>query len=111
MGTRLDYKFNDNFNLGGTILKLSERPLTNKINIGDEPINNTIFGFDLTYTHDVPFLTRWADKLPIYSTKEKSTITIEGEFAKLLPGNPGAITKDGVAYLDDFEGSQSSIDM
>lgn len=111
MGTRLDYKFNDNFNLGGTVLKLSERPLTSKINIGDEPINNTIIGLDLTYTHDVPFLTRWADKLPIYSTKEKSTITIEGEFAKLLPGNPGAITKDGVAYLDDFEGSQSSIDM
>jgi cell surface protein SprA len=111
MGTRLDYKFNDNFNLGGTILKLSERPLTNKINIGDEPINNTIFGFDLTYSHDVPFLTRWADKLPIYSTKEKSTITVEGEFAKLLPGNPGAIGKKGTAYLDDFEGSQSSIDM
>ena len=111
MGSRFDYKVNDNFNLGGTILKLSERPLTSKINIGDEPINNTIFGFDLTYTHEVPFLTRWADKLPIYSTKEKSTITVEGEFAKLLPGNPGAITKDGVAYLDDFEGSQSSIDM
>ncbi len=111
MGTRLDYKFNENFNLGATAIKLSERPLTNKINIGDEPINNTILGFDLTYTHDVPFLTRWADKLPIYSTKEKSTITVEGEFAKLLPGNPGAIGKDGTAYLDDFEGSQSTIDM
>ncbi|OFY95328.1 MAG: cell surface protein SprA, partial [Bacteroidetes bacterium RIFCSPLOWO2_12_FULL_31_6] len=111
MGSRFDYKVNNNFNIGGTILKLSERPLTSKINIGDEPINNTIFGFDLTYTHEVPFLTRWADKLPIYSTKEKSTITVEGEFAKLLPGNPGAITKDGVAYLDDFEGSQSAIDM
>lgn len=111
MGSRFDYKFNDNFNLGGTILKLSERPLTRKINIGDEPINNTIIGFDLTYTHEVPFLTRWADKLPIYSTKEKSTITVEGEFAKLLPGNPGAIGKDGTAYLDDFEGSQSLIDM
>jgi len=111
MGTRLDYKFNDNFNLGATAIKLSEKPLTSKINIGDEPINNTILGFDLTYTHEVPFLTRWADKLPIYSTKEKSTITIEGEFAKLLPGNPGAIGKDGTAYLDDFEGSQSTIDM
>jgi cell surface protein SprA len=111
MGSRFDYKVNENFNIGGTILKLSERPLTSKINIGDEPINNTIFGFDLTYKHDVPFLTRWADKLPIYSTKEKSTITVEGEFAKLMPGNPGAIGKDGTAYLDDFEGSQSSIDM
>ncbi|MDF1672545.1 MAG: cell surface protein SprA [Vicingaceae bacterium] len=111
MGSRFDYKISDDFNLGGTILKLSERPLTRKINIGDEPINNTVMGFDLTYKRDAPFLTRWADKLPIYSTKEKSSITIEGEVARLFPGNPGAITKDGVAYLDDFEGSQSTIDM
>ncbi len=111
MGSRFDYKISDDFNLGGTIIKLSERPLTRKINIGDEPINNTVVGFDLTYKKDLPFLTRWADKLPIYSTKEKSTITIEGEVAKLFPGNPGAIGKDGTAYLDDFEGSQSTIDM
>ena len=111
MGSRLDYKINNNFNIGGTILKLSERPLTQKVSIGDEPINNTIWGLDVTYTHDVPFLTRWADKLPIYSTKEKSTITVEGEFAHLIPGNPGAITKKGIAYLDDFEGSQSQINM
>lgn len=111
MGSRFDYKISDDFNLGATILKLSERPLTRKINIGDEPINNTTVGFDLTYKTDAPFLTRWADKLPIYSTKEKSSITIEGEVARLFPGNPGAITKDGIAYLDDFEGSQSTIDM
>lgn len=111
MGTRLDYKISDKFNIGGTIIKLSERPLTPKINIGDEPINNTIWGLDLTYTSEVPLLTRLADKLPIYSTKEKSTITIEGEFAQLRPGNPSAISKSGTAYLDDFEGSQSTIDL
>lgn len=111
MGSRFDYKFNDDFNIGGTILKLSERPLTRKINIGDEPINNTIFGFDFTYTKDAPLLTRLVDKLPIYSTKEKSTITVEGEYARLIPGNPSAITDEGVAYLDDFEGSQTTIDM
>lgn len=111
MGTRLDYRISDKFNIGSTIIKLSERPLTPKINIGDEPINNTIYGFDLTYSTDAPFLTRWADKLPLYSTKEKSTFTIEGEFAHLLPGNPSAISKSGTAYLDDFEGSQSTIDL
>jgi len=111
MGTRLDYKISDKFNIGGTVIKLSERPLTPKINIGDEPINNTIWGLDLTYSNEVPFLTRLADKLPIYSTKEKSTITIEGEFAQLRPGNPSAISRSGTAYLDDFEGSQSTIDL
>lgn len=111
MGTRLDYRVSDKFNIGGTVIKLSERPLTPKINLGDEPINNTIWGTDITYSTEAPFLTRWVDKLPIYSTKEKSTFTIEGEFAQLRPGNPRAISKEGTAYLDDFEGSQSTIDL
>ena len=111
LGSRFDYKFSDDFNVGGTILRLSERPLTRKINIGDEPINNTIWGLDVTYTKEVPLITRWIDKLPIYSTKEKSTVTLEGEFAHLIPGNPSAITDEGVAYLDDFEGSQSTINL
>ncbi|MBL1231294.1 MAG: cell surface protein SprA [Flavobacteriales bacterium] len=111
MGSRFDYKINDDFNIGGTIIRLSERPLTRKVNIGEEPINNTIWGLDVNYTKETPFITRALDKLPLYSTKEKSSITFEGEFAHLIPGNPGAIGKDGTAYLDDFEGSQSRIDM
>ncbi len=111
MGTRLDYKINDKFNIGGTFVKLSERPLTPKINIGDEPINNIIWGSDITYSSEVPLLTRLADKLPVYSTIAPSTITLEGEFAQLLPGNPRAISKSGTAYLDDFEGSQTTINL
>ena len=40
MGTHLDFKINKDFSIGGTIMNLKERPLTKKINIGDEPINN-----------------------------------------------------------------------
>lgn len=111
MGSRLDYVFNDNFSVGGTILNLTEKPLTRKINIGDEPISNTIWGLDGTYSTKLPFLTRLVDKLPIYSTKEPSSMTVEGEFAHLIPGNARAISKDGISYLDDFEGSQSLIDL
>lgn len=111
LGSRFDYKVNDQFNIGGTFLKLSERPLTRKINIGNEPINNIIWGVDLNYSEEVPLLTQVVDKLPFYSTKAKSTVTVEGEFAHLIPGNPRSITTDGIAYLDDFEGSQSTIDL
>jgi cell surface protein SprA len=31
--------------------------------------------------------------------------------AKLFPGHSKAISKDGNSYLDDFEGSQSVIDL
>ena len=35
LGTHLDYKVSKDVNIGGTILKLKERPLTPKVNVGD----------------------------------------------------------------------------
>lgn len=111
IGSRFDYKVNNDVNLGGTIINLTERPLTQKINMGYEPISNTIVGVDGTYTKEMPLLTRLADLLPFYATKEKSSISVQGEAAYLIPGNSRAITKEGVAYIDDFEGSQTTIDL
>jgi cell surface protein SprA len=110
-GTHLDYRINKDFNIGATVMNLTERPLTKKVNQGDEPIRNTIWGFDGNYRTDAPFLTRLIDKLPFLETKEMSTITAAGEFAYLIPGHSKAIGKDGNSYIDDFEGSQSTIDL
>ncbi|MCW3104877.1 MAG: cell surface protein SprA [Bacteroidetes bacterium] len=110
-GTHLDYRINKDFNIGATVMNLTERPLTKKVNQGDEPIRNTIWGFDGNYRTDAPFLTRLIDKLPFLETKEMSTITAAGEFAYLIPGHSKAIGKDGNSYVDDFEGSQSTIDL
>jgi cell surface protein SprA len=111
-GTRLDYKAGRNLTLGGTFLRFSERPLTQKVTIGDEPVNNIVAGFDFNYKTEAPFLTRLLDKLPFYSTKEMSSITTRGEVAKLFPGNAKAIKKNGGnSYIDDFEGSISLIDV
>jgi cell surface protein SprA len=110
-GTHFDYRVNKDLNIGGTIMNLTERPLTQKVNMGDEPMSNTIWGLDANYRTDAPFLTRLVDMLPFISTKEMSTITMQGEFAHLIPGNSRAIGKEGVAYIDDFEGSQSVIDI
>ena len=111
LGTRLDYRVNKDFNLGATAMNLNERPLTQKVNIGDEPIDNTILGLDGNYRSEVPFLTRMLDKLPFYSTKTMSTITASGEGAYLIPGVSRAIGKSGTSYIDDFEGSQTPIDI
>lgn len=108
-GTHLDYNFSKDFVLGGTFLHATERPLTQKINIGDEPISNSIYGFNANYSKETPFITRLVDKLPLYSTKEASNITASGEFAQLIPGQSKAIK--GNSYIDDFEGSQSTIDL
>jgi cell surface protein SprA len=111
VGTHLEYKISENFNLGGTVMNLTERPLTQKVNIGDEPISNTIWGLNGSYRTESQWLTNMVDKLPFLETKEPSTITMVGEFAQLVPGHSKAIEKKGNAYIDDFEGSETSIDM
>ena len=110
-GTRLDYKAGRNLTLGSTFLRFNERPMTQKVSIGDEPVTNYILGLDFAYKTDAPLLTRLIDKLPFYSTKEMSSINTRGEFAKLFPGNAAAISKSGNSYIDDFEGSISLIDI
>jgi len=111
MGTHLDYKFNDNFNIGGTIMHLSERPLTQKVNIGDEPISNTIWGLNTSFTTESQGLTNLLDKLPGLVLKQPSKINFEGEFAQLIPGHSKVIGSEGAAYIDDFEGTKISYDL
>ena len=54
LGVHADYEINKDFVLGATMLNLTERPYTQKINTGEEPISNTIWGMDGNYQTDVP---------------------------------------------------------
>ncbi|MFD1161741.1 T9SS outer membrane translocon Sov/SprA [Hwangdonia seohaensis] len=112
-GINVEHKFNENFVLGGTLLNLNERPITQKANYGSEPINNTIFGFNGNYSTKVPFFTRLVNKLPNIDTDVESNLSVRGEFAYLAPGAPKGTNLNGEAtsYVDDFEGSQGSIDL
>ncbi|MCX7954790.1 MAG: cell surface protein SprA [Bacteroidales bacterium] len=111
VGTNLLYEFNKDFSIGATIINLTERPLTQKVNIGDEPISNTIWGFDLSYKKDLPLLTKFVDKLPFIETKAQSGFNVFGEFAHLIPGHNKIIDKKGLAYIDDFEGAKSPLSL
>ncbi|MBC7744919.1 MAG: cell surface protein SprA [Flavobacterium sp.] len=115
MGSRFDYRVNNKLNLGGTFMNLTEKPLTQKVNIGEEAISNTIWGMDLNYSSNSRWLTRMVDKLPFISTKEISAVTFSGEYANLIPGHPNALnfagSRNGTSYLDDFEASRSVIDI
>ena len=117
MGLRLDYlaknTATESFSLGGTIERLNERPYFTKTNYNEDPIRNTMYGADVNYRSQWPGLTRLMNKLPFYSSREVSTISAVGEAAFLKPGHPPQIGKgnSGVIYIDDFEGSTSSIDL
>lgn len=121
LGLRADYAFSKNLSLGGTYLQLFERPYTPKVNAGDDPLNNRIYGLDVNWTKKAPWATKLVDKLPFYSTKEESNFTFQAEGAAIQPGHAKAInegTKDGnpdrdggVVYIDDFEGATSQQDL
>lgn len=111
MGAHVDYDFSKDFHIGGTILNLHERPLTQKVNYGDDPISNTIWGLDYRYQTESRLITRLVDKLPFISTSAPSTVSVEGEFAHFIPGHSRAVGNDGISYIDDFEGTKSTIDL
>ena len=111
LGSRFDYKYSNNLILGGTLLYLTERPLTQKVNLGEEPISNMMIGLDGTYKRDSRFLTKLVDQIPFLETKAPSNITISGEYARLIPGINSALAQNGTAYLDDFEASETPYDL
>ncbi len=111
IGTHFDYKISDNFNIGATVMNLTERPFTQKVSFGNEAISNTIWGMNVSYRTESPFLTKAVDFLPFIETKEKSNLTLEAEFAQFLPGHSSVIGKAGTVHIDDFEGSKTAIDL
>jgi cell surface protein SprA len=113
LGLRLDYLYNKNLTLGASMVRLGERPFFNKQAYGEDPIRNSMYGIDFDYRNDFPKMTKWLNKLPFYSTKAMSTITAYGEAAVLDPGHAKEVDfgEGGVAFVDDFEGTRSSIDL
>ena len=110
-GARFDFRANKDLTIGGTVMNLYERPLTAKVNAGDEPIRNTIVGLDVAWKKESNLITSLIDKLPFYATKEISTLNASAEGAYLIPGHSRAIGNAGTSYIDDFEGSVSTIDL
>ncbi len=111
LGARVEHEINPNFLIGGTILHLSERSYTTKVNYNDEPISNTIYGFDINYQTDSQWLTDVIDKLPLVETKQKSRISVYGEFARFIQGVNRERGHESTSYIDDFEGAKSTIDL
>ncbi len=113
LGARFDYTIGRDVNIGATFMNLFERPLTQKVNFGDDPINNKMYGLDFSISKEAPWLTRIVDRLPLLSTKAPSSITAQAEVAWLDPGHNRAINqqgeKGGIVYIDDFEGSTANL--
>ena len=109
-GMNWEYDFSKNFQLSGTIQHLSEQALTNKVAMGAEPLNNTLWGINLNWKKESQWLTNMLDKIPFLHLTQPSQISFTGEFAHLIAGEAGG-TQDNASYIDDFEGTKNSIDV
>ena len=109
-GLNWQYDFSKNFQIGGTFMHLGEQPLTTKVAMGSEPLNNTIWGFNLSWKQQSQWLTNLLDKLPLLHCTAPSTINFTGEVAQLIAGkNKGA--QGNASYIDDFENTSNDIDI
>lgn len=111
LGLDAQYQFNKDFSIGGTLLHFSEKALTQKVNIGDEIINNTMWGLNLSYRKDFMWLTNLLNKVPTINATAPSTFSVNAEFAQLIPHKQESGSNKGSSYIDDFEATQTGIDL
>ena len=107
-GVNWEYDFTKNLTLGGTLQHISEQALTSKVAMGEEPLNNTLWGLSLNWKQESQWLTNMLDKIPLLHVTQPSQISFTGEFAQLIAGQASG-TQDNASYLDDFENTKNLI--
>ncbi|MDR1499740.1 MAG: cell surface protein SprA [Tannerellaceae bacterium] len=111
MGVDLNYQFSRDFSLGGTVMYLSEMPLTTKTAFGEESVRNALWGLNTSYKTESQWLTNMLDKLPMLTLTKPSQVSFNAEFAHLIAGHYENRYTGRYSYLDDFESTQSSFDL
>lgn len=111
VGSRAQIDFNENSFLGLTALYYNQDIVNKKVEVGYEPIQNFIWDINGRYEKELDNLTAKINQLNFFNAEKISSFSIEGEIAQVLP-NPNSISnsrtgdKNGVAFIDDFEGSK-----
>ena len=110
VGLNWAYDFNKDFQVGGTLMHLNEKPLTSKVSMGDEPLKNTLWGLNMAWKHESQWITNVLDLLPGLHVTQPSHINFTAEFAQLIAGVSNQV-QGSASYIDDFESSESGIDI
>ena len=102
VGFNADYQVNKNLTIGGTFQYLSEQPLTTKVSMGNEALNNILWGVHLSWKHKAQWLTNLIDAIPFINATQPSQINFDAQVAQLIAGQ-SSMAQGGASYLDDFE--------
>ncbi len=109
-GVNWEYDFSKNFTMGGTLQHLQEQALTTKVSMGEEPLNNTIWGLSMNWKQESQWLTKMLNMIPLLNVSQPSQITFSGEFAHLI-AHKSQGTQDNASYIDDFENTKNLLDV
>ena len=110
LGTRLEYKLDgisDESLLGATLLYKSQSTTSERPELGREPFNQFLWGFNARLAGTPKWMTSAANLFPFVQTEAPSKANFEFEVAQSRY-NPN--TKES-AYLDNFEGSENILSM
>jgi cell surface protein SprA len=121
LGLRAEYRFRENATtpsfIGGTLLYMNQKTMDQRIRLGQPgPMRNIVWDVNTAFGFQPNLLTKAVDALPVLQATAPSSLKFEGEIAQVIP-NPNTLNneatgdKDGVAYLDDFEGSKREISL
>lgn len=102
------YDFSPNLQLGGTFMHLNEKPLTSKVTMGDEPLVNTMYGFNINWKHESQAITKIIDRIPFVNATAPSSINFKAEMAALQSSVSDKVQGKS-SYIDDFEAAESGI--
>ena len=111
VGSRAQIDFDEKSFLGLTALYYNQDIVNKKVEVGYEPIQNFIWDINGRYEKDLDNFSARINQLSFLNANKLSNFSIEGEIAQVLP-NPNSISNprtgdgNGVAFIDDFEGSK-----
>ena len=111
LGLDLNYAVNRNFNIGATLLHYGEKALIEKVNIGDETVNNTMLGVNFAYSTEFMWLTNLLNRIPTVNATAPSRLSLQGELARIFPARQKTGSNKGSSYIDDFETAQRGLDL
>ncbi|MCR5780050.1 MAG: cell surface protein SprA [Bacteroidaceae bacterium] len=106
LGVNWDYEFSKNFVIGGTFQYLNEQPMTTKVNLGEEPLKNTLWGLHMDWKKESQWLTNMLNAIPFLNFTAPSQIAFSGDFAQLIAGQNHQV-QGSASYMDDFENTKN----
>jgi len=110
LGTRIEWKLDeisDQSLMGATLLYKSQSTTADRPELGREPFNQFLWGFNTRLTGEPKWMTKLVNQVPLVKSEAVSKTNFEFEIAQSRY-NPN--TKNS-AYLENFESSQNALTM